>query len=209
MATVVVICLLILWLQGECVKSLSDDCPTWTHRTHNNTCTCGYKFGCTIICTIDKDSSTAAIDVDFYCVFVSEEFDTTLIASCPYGIRAILQRDVSELNYKYGRCSHLHRKGELCGECEDNYTLPVYSYYLGCVKCEDYRYGWVKFIAAAFLSLTLFYLLVIVFRISATSPALNGYILISQIAGTPILTQLWYTFIKVLSGLLSNLDIIC
>ena len=52
--------------------------------------------------------------------------------------------------------SDFHRKGQLCGECEDNYTLPSYSYYLGCVKCETYKNGWVKFIAAAKLPLTFF-----------------------------------------------------
>ena len=74
----------------------------------------------------------------------------------------------------------------------ENYTLPVYSYYLGCVKCEDYRYRWVKFIVAAFLPLTLFYIMVIVFRISATSSALNGYVLISQLVANPTTIQMLY-----------------
>ena len=166
------------------------DCPTWTYPTHNNTCKCGVSFRHTVVC----DSLETDIVVDFYCIFLSEEYDTTLIGSCPYGTRAILPKNVSELKDRNVQCSHLHRKGELCGECEENYTLPVYSYYLGCVKCEDYKYGWVKFIAAAFLPLTLFYLIVIVFRISATSPALNGYILVSQIAATPTLVHLLCTF---------------
>ena len=81
-------------------------------------------------------------------------------------------------------CGHLHRKGQLCGECQDNYTLPVYSYNPGCVECKDFKHGWIKFISAAFLPLTVFYVVVIVFRISATSSALNCYVLVSQLAAT-------------------------
>ena len=42
-------------------------------------------------------------------------------------------------------------------------SLSIPIIYLGCVKCEDYKYGWLKFIAAAFVPLTAFYILVIVF----------------------------------------------
>ena len=185
-----VICLLVLWFHGECAVGSMSDCPTWTLPKGNNECVCGNRFGYTLVCTT-KDMPVTTLNVDFYCVFFSKEFDTTLIASCPYSSRGILPSNVSELNIC---CEHLHRIGELCGECEDNYTLPVYSYYLGCVKCEDYKYGWVKFIAAAFLPLTLFYFIVIVFRISATSPTLNGYILVSQIVATPTMMHLVYTF---------------
>ena len=38
----------------------------------------------------------------------------------------------------------------------------------------------------AFIPLTVFYIIVILFRISATSSALNGYVLISQLVATPI-----------------------
>ena len=181
--------LLVLLFYGKCASSMTD-CPTWTYPSPSyNDCVCGDTFGGIIVC----DSAQVAIDVSYYCMFFSEEFNTTLIGSCPYGIRGKVSMNVSELKYRNGLCSYLHRKGELCGECEDNYTLPVYSYYLGCVKCEDYKYGWVKFIAAAFLPLTLFYFIVIVFRISATSPALNGYILVSQIVASTPTISLMYT----------------
>ena len=173
---------LVLLLHGKSVSSIPD-CPT---RIDHN-------LGGIIICDLPQD--TIIITVNYYCVFFSEEFNTTLIGSCPYGFRGEVAINVADLHVKYRNhhCELLHRKGELCGECEDNYTLPVYSYYLGCVKCEDYKYGWVKFIAAAFLPLTLFYFIVIVFRISATSPTLNGYILVSQILTIPPVIRLMYT----------------
>ena len=89
-------------------------------------------------------------------------------------------------------CSHFNRKGQLCGECAENYTLPAYSYYLGCVKCENYNNGWIKFIAAAFLPLTFFYIVVIIFRISVTSSTLNAFIMVNQIsASLPVIRHIY------------------
>ena len=120
---------------------------------------------------------------EHFCIFFSEKLQATLVGSCPYNM---VPRSTSELKDFDGLCSFFHRRGQLCGACEENYTLSVYSYYLGCVKCEDYKYGWLKFVTVAFLPLTVFYIIVILFRISATSSALNGYVLISQLVAIPI-----------------------
>ena len=103
----------------------------------------------------NPEIGTSQLTVQDFCIFFSEEFKTTLIGNCPYGAGGPLPMNVSELRDDARLCDYWHRTGQLCGECDKNYTLPVYSYYLGCVKCEDYRYGWVKFIVAAFLPLTL------------------------------------------------------
>ena len=181
--------LMVLLFHGE-HANCNIDCPTWTYPSPSyNNCMCGASLGGIVECNSAISQLQVTISEDGYCMFFSKEFNTTLIGSCPYGTLGVVTNNTSVWKYGKGSCSHLHRKGELCGECEENYTLPVYSYYLGCVKCEDYKYGWVKFIAAAFLPLTLFYLIVIVFRISATSPALNGYILVSQMIG---FSSNWY-----------------
>ena len=86
--------------------------------------------------------------------------------------------------------SDFHRKGQLCGECEDNYTLLSYSYYLGCVKCETYKNGWVKFVAAAFLPPTFFYIMV---RISITSSTLNAFVMANQILASPPVIHRFYS----------------
>jgi hypothetical protein len=135
-----------------------------------------------IIC--DPNTLTTVITERLICVFFSKELQTTLAGTCPYGFGGVLPRNASDIDLpeeSKWSCFHLHRTGQLCGECEENYTLPVYSYNLGCVKCESYKYGWVKFAAAAFLPLTLFYIIVITFRISATSPTLNAFIMINQV----------------------------
>ena len=63
----------------------------------------------------------------------------------------------------------------------------------GCVQCKSFKYGWIKFITVAFIPLTVFYILVIIFRISATSSTLNGYVLVNQIIAIPAVIQSLYT----------------
>ena len=128
-------------------------CPPWMYPNpqQHNECGCATRVGGAILC--DQESSAVYI-LDFYCIFYSEELNTTLIGTCPYNLHTFsLIKLFPFFNGKL--CSCFHRKGRLCGECEDNYTLPVYLYYPGCVKCDDYRCG-ITFIVVAFLPLTVF-----------------------------------------------------
>ena len=171
-------------------------CPTWMYRSSANhsECVCGDSLNGVVSC--NAKTSTVHLPRHF-CIFFSEELDTTLIGNCPYGSGGLLPKNISKLkdDAYVGLCGHFHRKGQLCGECEDKYTLPVYSYDPGCVKCDDFENGWIKFIAAASLPLTVFYTstVVIVFRISATSSALNGYVLVSQVAATSAGIRAFYS----------------
>ena len=163
-------------------------CPAWMHLDSTNLCVCGDELGGVISC----DGNHLHI-YRRYCIIYVNEDNSTLIGSCPYSYNKLLQNSESELKNDYIQCGHLHRKGRLCGECEDNYSLPVYSYSLGCVRCKSFKYGWIKFITVAFLPLTIFYILVIIFRISATSSTMNGYVLVNQIIATPAVIQSLYT----------------
>ena len=96
-------------------------------------------------------------------------------------------------------CAGLNRRWTSCGRCEDGHAIPVYSYDLGCVKCDNYKYNWLKYLAVAFLPLTLFYILVTLFSISFTSPLLTGLVMVFQIEGHPIQTQQFLSLVK--SGL--------
>ena len=66
-------------------------------------------------------------------------------------------------------CAEFNRKGTLCGECKDNFYPLVYSYNLTCVECAGGKSNWWKFVLAAFLPLTAFYFVVLLFRIKITS----------------------------------------
>ena len=60
---------------------------------------------------------------------------------------------------------------------------------LKCVTCKHSHYNWLKFVAVAFIPLTLFYFLVLLFRIDATSPYLYGFITLNQTLVSPISIQ--------------------
>ena len=86
------------------------------------------------------------------------------------------------------------------------------------MKCVDYKCNWLKYIAVAYLSLTVFYLIIIAFRISANSGLLVECVTISQMVATYNLFQVYFAIhpqtitssfvVKVMAGLYSiwNLD---
>ena len=194
----VCVCFLVILIHDiKCNNESSElsTCPTWTYPSPpDNECICGVRLHNNIIC--DQRTLTTTITERHICIFFSRELQTTLAGTCPYGFRGTLPRNASEMEVPEDSkwfCFHLHRAGPLCGECEENYTLPVFSYYLGCVKCESYKNGWVKFASAAFLPLTLFYIIVITFRISVTSPTLNAFIMINQVLAILPVIREFYT----------------
>ena len=179
---------------GDC-SDLST-CPIWTYPSPSgNECICGDNLKDVIVC--NPETLAVHLRVEFFCfmVFDSNGVNTTLLGTCPYGAPQWLPRNFTMFQiYEDSKlCSFYNRKGQLCGECTENYTLPAYSYYLGCVKCNNYNNGWIKFIVAAFLPLTIFYIMVIMFRISVTSPTLNAFVMVSQIAASPPVVRLVYS----------------
>ena len=61
----------------------------------------------------------------------------------------------------------------------------MYSYDLWCVECSHFHYNWLKYILAAFLPLTVFFIIILSFRVSITSPQLNAFVFISQLVAAP------------------------
>ena len=74
-----------------------------------------------------------------------------------------------------------HRGGQLCGSCEEGYSPLVYSYDLQCFNCTDSHYNWIEYVTAAFVPLTVFYVIILMCRVSATSPQLYAFVTFSQI----------------------------
>ena len=101
-----------------------------------------------------------------------------------------LPRNVTQLDREM--CGLTARTGQLCGQCMENCSLPVYSYYPQCVNCTGGTNNWAKYLAVSLLPTTAFFTGALVFRFRAMSPLLNGYILACQILTSPITTvHLW------------------
>ena len=57
-------------------------------------------------------------------------------------------------------CRSFNRAGRLCGRCLPNHYPLAYSFNLTCITCQNIKWNWVRYISAAYLLLTAFYLFV-------------------------------------------------
>ena len=111
-------------------------------------------------------------------------------------------------------CGRYNRHGILCSKCMDAYGLPVYSFDISCVSCKDRWYNFLKYIAVVYLPLTIFVLIIILFRFSANSGSMVVYITISQMMANRSLMSLYLLinrqslYVRIFTGLYSlwNLD---
>ena len=161
----------------------------WTVAVEDNgtaslRCECGDKVHGVVRC----DSNTFQLQIlQSYCMTHGDALGTT-VGHCIlnfFHLASILYtaNNVSTLND--AMCGSFHRTDQMCGGCEKGYSPPVYSYSMACVECSDYKYHWLKFIVIALLPLTLFYIAVLIFRISALSPKLDVFILVCQLISAP------------------------
>ena len=79
-------------------------------------------------------------------------------------------------------CKDINRKGTLCSQCMSGYTVSVNTYDLKCVP--DKECNWFLTLLAVFGPLTIFYLIVFLFRINAAAPYISLVILLAQIIST-------------------------
>lgn len=104
-----------------------------------------------------------------------------VVAACPYSQENYtLPKDPSVLT-----CGSTNRSGTLCGQCKIDNGVSVNTYHFNCVYCRDYTVNWLLYLAAEFLPISLFFLLVVVFHVSATSAPMNAFVFFSQIVTLP------------------------
>ena len=109
-----------------------------------------------------------------------------------------LPSNVSELNDFV--CGPFNRTGMLCGKCKDGYYPLVNSLDVNCVQCPN---GWSnlwKFVMVVFLPLTVFYFIILLFRVNATSSQLHGFIYCCQGIALPVLVRAELVFARSSQG---------
>ena len=122
--------------------------------------------------TYNEDSAAYVFGLCYYTCFLGQTY---------YSIPS--QVNATELNTFL--CGDYYRGGQLCGKCKHGFAPSVYSYSLKCVECSNYTMNWIKYIAVAFLPLTLFLGVIVVFRLGMTSGLFNGFVLITQFYSMP------------------------
>ena len=82
-------------------------------------------------------------------------------------------------------CNISNRIGKLCGQCVDGFAPGVLSYTHSCADCSgEAGYQWFVFIILKFVPVTLFFFIMLIFRMGATSGFLNGFVFFAQVFTT-------------------------
>ena len=177
------------------------ECPPWFIGDQNRgLCRTGPNLGG--IVRQDKETLQTQI-LECNCMTVTPDNRSLAVGACLYTCNAIngyfpLPCNTSHLNHYM--CSDLNRKGQLCGECKEGFAPPAYSYDMKCTRCTHYQYNWLKYLAVAFLPLTVFYVVVAVFSISFTSPLISSVVLVYQLGTSELQMLIILSFVD--SGLL-------
>ena len=172
-------------------------CPTWFICNSGNNCQCGDEHNYAVIC--DNKTRISGV-LDCHCVTYDKESGSTYLGLCFYNCENNPQKKIDFIYKKLPQkpkellnksiCTHFHRTGLLCGDCEEGHSPLVLSYNLSCVRCPDGHKNWWKFILAGFVPLTFFYFFVIIFNINVTSSRLHGVVWFSQALSMPALVRL-------------------
>ena len=181
-----------------CSDENGDTCPPGLFCEHGK-CKCGiYPYGY-LKCNGSQGSS---IVLRSFCVNYDEQRNLTLVGNClrvidnkikpgvdyaSYVLYHQLPRSVHQLNREM--CYSLKRTGALCGRCLPGYYSLAYSFNRTCIRCPNAGLNWFKYIMAAYLPLTLFYMLILFFKINATSSHLFAVVFFCQNMTVPFLVR--------------------
>ena len=185
---------------GLCILLISvscdESCPTWLHPSGDGECVCD-PLQTVVVCKNECKNETKVGVLNIYCLTSNgDESNTSVVGAClatvNHGERLLSQiglyNKVFEnlLDQEEQTCGYLNRRGRLCGKCKPNYCLSAYSYDIKCYPCTSSIWkGVVKYVCIAYLPLTIFLCIVIMFHISVTSPAMNVPVLFCQILSSP------------------------
>ena len=136
-----------------------------------------------------------------YCLTLDEDADTLEVGHCLYnyktyhGLYNDLPQNKSKLkDYMCDKQVELHRTGTLCGKCQDGYYPLAYSFNMTCVQCPNGKSNWWKFVLAAFLPLTAFCIIILIFKINVVSSRFQSFLFYSQMISMPAIMRVLMFF---------------
>ena len=184
------------YLEQHLYGSISDDlgqsesgpyqCPPWKyHKPNESKCVCRHETHGIVECW--ENSSTVLL-LSCHCISYSDSGDNVVMGACPFLCTNNFYTKVyadTNLTTLCDRDIHQNRQGQLCGQCKDNHSPSPYSYQLKCAHCSHYKYNWLRYVVIAYAPLTVFFFLVIIFRLNALSASMNTFIFFCQMISCP------------------------
>lgn len=179
-------------------------CPLWFHCSVSNMCKCNQVTRHDKIIKCNNNMLTASI-LDCYCATHDMESDQIVVGPCietcahpdqnlSDDIYRLLPNALSDLNQEM--CGKSNRDGVMCGSCNTSFYPQLYSFNYTCInadKCKGKYREWLKYIFVAYVPLTVFYLIVLFFRINVTTSYLHAYIFFCQAITMPLLLRVIFT----------------
>ena len=169
------------------LSDMSDsDCPTGFIPV-NNSCECGSDLDGKVRCNPDTQEVFLLLT---YCMTYDSLDNSTVIGACPfyplanasYGFFPV-PTNRSQLDTEV--CNIKKRTSKLCGRCVHCFAPGVLSYNHTCADCSgEAGYLWFVFIVLKFVPVTLFFFIILTFRIGVTSGSLNGFVFFAQVFTT-------------------------
>ena len=172
---------------GVCSAGNGSQCPTWyvmqSKQPENSTCECTIAKTWLVEC---NQMELAANILEGVCSTYDETENIMMAGLCPFNHHKHTSKDystrlpcnVSELNSFM--CDDMNRTGNMCAHCKPGLGPAVLSFPGKCLECLDSRYGWLVFLAVGLLPMTFLYVVVIVYRINASSAPMNAFIFVIQ-----------------------------
>ena len=157
----------------------------------NGTCHCGDDLNEVVMC--DSDTKELSI-MDCYCLtdyYTAEGTNFPVVGGCIFNCMNHTKNGYDAIYHTApSNCASLKRQGTLCGQCMDGYVVPAYSYKFECAQCESEVNGWGLYVVIAFLPLTIFIIIILVFRVNILSPKLYTFVYAAQIISTPAFVKI-------------------
>ena len=171
--------------------TLTDCPPGFTFNKNASKCTCNYQ-GYIGIVKCDTKEFISYITPGFWAGLVEDSMDKTrteLVTSyCPLNFCNSYKSDSAVKLPKMSKdlsksmCGE-SRTGVACGSCAPGYTTHFHSPNYRCKPVDPTlcKVGWLFYILSELVPVTVVFITVLVFNISFTSGAINGFILFSQL----------------------------
>ena len=163
--------------QYSCLRNGSLPCPPWSYcDSVHGTCKCPRIPTRALECDgFEKRNSPRVLECN--CMTYNEELNQTEVGHCIYN--CAIYKKTSPFDVVYHSfptntsdwndvmCGKF-RTGTLCGRCneEDGFYPRAYSFDVTCIKCTNGKSNWWKYVLSVYLHLTLFYLIILCFKIN-------------------------------------------
>ena len=166
----------------------SDQCPPWFFfNATSNQCEC---FSSPNTDRFIKCTEHGALLKFGYCM-TYKEGEGFFVGLCNYFKASRFQNVSTKDNYivlpdntfelNDFMCGPLNRKGVMCSQCIDGFGPSVTSIGHTCSNCTDAWYGVPLYLFLEFVPITVFYFIVLLFRIKVTSAPMVAFVFYCQI----------------------------